>query len=283
MKSIYYSSSITRKDAKRDKEEAVQKRRNLAKETDSNGKRLKTEKEVTMLNNVENRNGDNHHSQHSSLHHLNSFKVEESNGNFVVKLKGDSTQQESSLVIKYPTLPSQSNGTQSKTNQVIQSQNPEQYNSKFKGKAPPIPVVGDPVLASPRFSNRAFVHPTPNVANSQTVHPINTVNSSSFFNTSNPPSLPQNNSFFDTAPIHSTSAASSFPLYSSRSQEAQQILKQWLKDHVNHPFPNDEELLGLSRSTGLSAQHIDQWFITMRSLISRQNAHSVNICEITQR
>ncbi|CAI2164851.1 11812_t:CDS:2 [Funneliformis geosporum] len=42
------------------------------------------------------------------------------------------------------------------------------------------------------------------------------------------------------------------------------LLKDWLAMHRKHPYPTEEEKLGLSRQTKLSLQQISNWFINAR-------------------
>jgi len=42
------------------------------------------------------------------------------------------------------------------------------------------------------------------------------------------------------------------------------LLKDWLAQHRKHPYPTEEEKVGLSRQTRLSLQQISNWFINAR-------------------
>lgn len=42
------------------------------------------------------------------------------------------------------------------------------------------------------------------------------------------------------------------------------ILLKWLREHVNHPYPNETEKFELSDVTGLSVLQINNWFINAR-------------------
>ncbi|OAD71272.1 Homeodomain-like DNA binding domain-containing transcription factor, partial [Phycomyces blakesleeanus NRRL 1555(-)] len=42
------------------------------------------------------------------------------------------------------------------------------------------------------------------------------------------------------------------------------ILKQWLTDHCNHPYPTEEEKVELRTRTNLTLNQISNWFINAR-------------------
>jgi len=41
-------------------------------------------------------------------------------------------------------------------------------------------------------------------------------------------------------------------------------LKQWLLDHIDHPYPSEEEKISLSSETGLTIKQINYWFTNSR-------------------
>lgn len=47
--------------------------------------------------------------------------------------------------------------------------------------------------------------------------------------------------------------------------QAKDILSNWFRDHVDHPYPTQAEKMDLSEQTGLSLQKVDNWFINERS------------------
>ncbi|KXN67965.1 hypothetical protein CONCODRAFT_30907, partial [Conidiobolus coronatus NRRL 28638] len=48
------------------------------------------------------------------------------------------------------------------------------------------------------------------------------------------------------------------------SKSIAKILKDWLYDNIDHPFPNDKEKINLSIMTGLSVEQVSNWFINGR-------------------
>ena len=47
--------------------------------------------------------------------------------------------------------------------------------------------------------------------------------------------------------------------------QAKDILSNWFREHVDHPYPSQAEKNELSEQTGLSLQKVDNWFINERS------------------
>ncbi|KAI8147467.1 homeobox KN domain-containing protein, partial [Fennellomyces sp. T-0311] len=45
------------------------------------------------------------------------------------------------------------------------------------------------------------------------------------------------------------------------------VLKQWLIDHCQHPYPTEEEKIALRNKTGLTLNQISNWFINARRRI----------------
>ena len=48
------------------------------------------------------------------------------------------------------------------------------------------------------------------------------------------------------------------------------ILRQWLFEHTDHPYPTVEEKQRLATATGLSRQQINQWFVNARRRILKR-------------
>ena len=46
---------------------------------------------------------------------------------------------------------------------------------------------------------------------------------------------------------------------------AKDILSNWFREHVDHPYPTQSEKVELSEQAGLSVQKVDNWFINERS------------------
>ncbi|KAI5794201.1 homeobox KN domain-containing protein [Pyronema domesticum] len=42
------------------------------------------------------------------------------------------------------------------------------------------------------------------------------------------------------------------------------LLRQWLNDHLNHPYPSEDEKQWLMTQTGLTIHQISNWFINAR-------------------
>ncbi|KAI9490339.1 Homeodomain-like protein, partial [Zychaea mexicana] len=47
------------------------------------------------------------------------------------------------------------------------------------------------------------------------------------------------------------------------------ILKTWLTEHKEHPYPNEDEKIALVKKTGLARNQISNWFINARRRILR--------------
>ena len=47
--------------------------------------------------------------------------------------------------------------------------------------------------------------------------------------------------------------------------QAKDILSNWFREHVDHPYPTQSEKMELSELTGLTLQKVDNWFINERS------------------
>ncbi|ORY85001.1 homeobox KN domain-domain-containing protein, partial [Protomyces lactucae-debilis] len=48
------------------------------------------------------------------------------------------------------------------------------------------------------------------------------------------------------------------------SRKATSMLKTWLNEHVEHPYPSEDEKLALSEQTELTIAQISNWFINAR-------------------
>ncbi|EGC39695.1 hypothetical protein DICPUDRAFT_24166, partial [Dictyostelium purpureum] len=48
------------------------------------------------------------------------------------------------------------------------------------------------------------------------------------------------------------------------STESKSILENWIKDHISHPYPTNEEKEDLQKVTGLTPNQISNWFINTR-------------------
>lgn len=43
-----------------------------------------------------------------------------------------------------------------------------------------------------------------------------------------------------------------------------EILRTWLKNHIHHPYPNEQEKAELMKQTGLTLSQVSNWFINAR-------------------
>lgn len=50
------------------------------------------------------------------------------------------------------------------------------------------------------------------------------------------------------------------------SPEAIKILVRWLEDHIDYPYPTEEERVELCNETGLSRKQLRVWFINTRKV-----------------
>ena len=56
------------------------------------------------------------------------------------------------------------------------------------------------------------------------------------------------------------------PIYCGRSEE---ILIEWLKCHLEHPYPNYRQRVQLCELTGLTRKSLKDWFITKAKVIEK--------------
>jgi hypothetical protein len=90
-------------------------------------------------------------------------------------------------------------------------------------------------------------------------------------------SSPLNGSLFGREPLLFTQgqldiarlAASVKPKKSRKNFPSQsiQVLKNWLHEHLVHPYPNENDKIQLSNATGLSVQQVNNWFVNARKRI----------------
>jgi len=56
-----------------------------------------------------------------------------------------------------------------------------------------------------------------------------------------------------------------------RAQRAINILKIWFREHINSPYPSEEEKMRLSSLSGLDISQIDYWFTLARNRMKQMN------------
>lgn len=47
-------------------------------------------------------------------------------------------------------------------------------------------------------------------------------------------------------------------------RQVTEILRQWLNEHIEHPYPTDEQKQELMKLTGLTLNQLSNWFINAR-------------------
>ena len=45
------------------------------------------------------------------------------------------------------------------------------------------------------------------------------------------------------------------------------VLKEWLLDHMGHPYPTAKEKINLSKESGLERKQVDYWFTNKRKRV----------------
>jgi len=61
------------------------------------------------------------------------------------------------------------------------------------------------------------------------------------------------------------------------------VLKNWLTDHFNNPYPNYEEKVKLVEETGLTINQVHNWFTNARSRNMNKNKKDDKFCEIVKK
>lgn len=61
------------------------------------------------------------------------------------------------------------------------------------------------------------------------------------------------------------------------------VLKNWLTDHFNNPYPNYEEKVKLVEETGLTINQIHNWFTNARSRNMKKGKKDDKFCEIVKK
>lgn len=59
-------------------------------------------------------------------------------------------------------------------------------------------------------------------------------------------------------------------------EESTTILKQWLFEHKQHAYPNEEEKLQLKEKTNLTLTQINNWFTNARRRILKSNKTTID-------
>lgn len=52
--------------------------------------------------------------------------------------------------------------------------------------------------------------------------------------------------------------------------------RAWFNDHIDHPYPSDEEKLKLSKKTGTTVNQVTNWFINYRKRVWRRDGNDIN-------
>ena len=65
----------------------------------------------------------------------------------------------------------------------------------------------------------------------------------------------------------SSNASMKFSKRSNYPKNVTFILKNWLENNINHPYPDEEQKIKLSKQTGLCLTQINNWFINARRRI----------------
>lgn len=61
------------------------------------------------------------------------------------------------------------------------------------------------------------------------------------------------------------------------------VLKNWLTDHFNNPYPNYEEKVKLVEETGLTINQVHNWFTNARSRNMKKSKKDDKFCEIVKK
>lgn len=61
------------------------------------------------------------------------------------------------------------------------------------------------------------------------------------------------------------------------------VLKNWLTDHFNNPYPNYEEKVKLMEETGLTINQVHNWFTNVRSRNMKKGKKDDKFCEIVKK
>lgn len=61
------------------------------------------------------------------------------------------------------------------------------------------------------------------------------------------------------------------------------VLKNWLTDHFNNPYPNYEEKIKLVEETGLTINQVHNWFTNARSRSMKKGKKDDKFCEIVKK
>ena len=61
------------------------------------------------------------------------------------------------------------------------------------------------------------------------------------------------------------------------------VLKNWLTDHFNNPYPNYEEKVKLVEETGLTINQVHNWFTNARSRNMKKGKKDDKFCEIVKK
>ncbi|KAM7533474.1 hypothetical protein Aperf_G00000125145 [Anoplocephala perfoliata] len=98
-----------------------------------------------------------------------------------------------------------------------------------------------------------------------------------------PQQIPNNNVSFTATPYNEMAAQSQSlppqpaaqqiegPRRKNASRKATAILKQWLNDNTNNPYPSKSEKAMLANSTSMSSSQISTWFANARRRLKKEN------------